>query len=232
MASLLVSVRPLPSAEELEELRQWLPSAFPTEETYLARLAGDAEHPIPLRIEAARLGALSLLPPLLARASIPSDALRLARDEHGRPFGVCPAENIPPFDFNLSHSDGHVACALLVGGGRVGIDVEEAVPPKRALPLLRRYGTPGEHAALDALSDEEKAAGFTRLWVIREALAKQDGRGMPLRYDASRIPPTLGVLHGILTPSGAHVALCTPEPLRAEDVIPVPPCPAIRWQKA
>jgi hypothetical protein len=232
MAVLLISVRPLPAAAEIETLRRLLFAAFPAEESraYLERLTGSVDRPLPPRLTAARLGALSLLPPLLDRAKIPTDTIRLSRDEHGRPFGICPAEDMPPFDFNLSHSDGHVACALLVGSGRVGIDVEEAVPPKKALPLLSRYATPGESAALESLSDAEKAAGFTRLWVIREALAKQDGRGMPLRYDASEIPPGLTVLHGVLPPSGAHIALCAPVPLRAEEIIPVPPCPAIQWQ--
>ncbi len=233
MDSLLVSVRPLPSAGELCDLRRALEAAFPHEESraYLDGLAGVADRPLPTRITAARLGALSLLPPLLVCAGISTEYIRLSRDGHGRPYGVLSDGEAIPFDFNLSHSDGHVACVLLRGSGRVGIDVEEAVPPKKALPLLRRYGTLGEISALEGRSDEEKAEGFTRIWVVREALAKQDGRGMPLRYDASAIPDSLRVFHGRLPQTGAHVAICAPARLRGDDPIPVPPCPDIRWQK-
>ncbi len=233
MDSLLVSLCPVPAAEALCGLRRELEAAFPREESraYLDGLCGTSDHPLPPRIVAARLGALSLLPSLLDRAGIPSERVRLSRDEHGRPYGALADGEAIPFDFNLSHSDGHVACVLLTGGGRVGIDAEEAIPPKKALPLLRRYGTPGEISGLEGCSDEERAEGFTRIWVVREALCKQDGRGMPLRYDASVIPASLRVLHGRIPQAGTHIAICVPARLCADDVIPVPPCPDIRWQE-
>ena len=170
---------------------------------------------------AQRLGALSLLPSLLEAAGIAPASLILRRDEHGRPY--CQAANGgPPFceltgchtpaDFNLSHTDTHVAAALMIGEGRVGVDIEEPVPPARALPLINRYCTEGELAMMGTPSDEATAAGFfTFVWVMREAIAKQKGGGQPLGYDAAGVPDDVLAWNGYLPDTGTAVALCAPK---------------------
>ena len=210
MGNLYWSVSSLPSDDRMEELQAALERSFPAEgnRAYLSELVGGR---VPLRTAVARLGALSLLPELLIRGGIDPSAILLCRDEHGRPYGVSLGDRITSFDFNLSHSDGHGLCALLTGGGRVGVDVEEAIPPRRALPLMRRFCTEGERRFLAPLSEEEQAAGFTRIWTVREALGKQEGRGMPLRYDASRIPDGISLITGRLSDTGAYLSLCFPK---------------------
>ena len=214
MPSLYWSVAALPSVEALPALRAGLEAAFPTEEgrAYLDELVVSAAtgRSLPPRVALARLFGLSLLPPLLARAGIDASRLRLWRDEHGRPYAVLDGAGAPPFDFNVSHADGHAACALLVGGGRVGVDVEEPIPPRRALPLVRRYCTEGELRLLQGRSDDEIADDFTRIWTIREALCKQDGRGMPLRFDATRIPDGLAITTMRRGSGGTRITLCYP----------------------
>ena len=209
MGALYWSVSPLPSPDELEDVRSRLARVFSAEENrpYLTALA---EERTPPRVAAARLGALSLLPDLMARGGIDPATVILQRDAEGRPYGVSSTEGDMPFDFNLSHSDRHGLCALLIGGGRVGVDVEEVIPPRRALPLIRRYCTEGEQALLEPLSDEEKALAFTRIWTVREALGKQEGRGMPLRYDATAIPRGICVITGRIAETGTCLSLCYP----------------------
>jgi phosphopantetheinyl transferase len=184
---------------------------------YLDALCGS---PLP-RVTAQRLGALSLLPSLLEAAGVDSTALILRRDGHGRPYceaadgslPVCGLPTLPsPFDFNLSHTDTHIAGALLVGSGKVGVDIEEPIPPARALPLIRRYCTDGELAILESLPSDETLAArfFTSTWVEREAIAKQEGGGMPLRFDTAKLPADVMMWSGLLTDTQTAIALCAP----------------------
>jgi phosphopantetheinyl transferase len=160
-----------------------------------------------------RLTALSLLPPLLEAAGLDSHELILARDAHWRPHAV----NAPELDFNLSHSDAHAVCALLLGGGRVGIDVEEPLAPDRAPRLMQRYSTDGERTLFD-VADPRPWEGFVRLWTLREAMAKQDGRGQPLNFDASAVHPNVCAYCGHLPDTGAALALCIPNAISLTDL--------------
>ena len=214
---LFLTVKRTPAPEAIHALREALEKSFPHKENqaYLDALCGS---PLP-RVTAQRLGALALLPSLLEAAGIDSATLILRRDGHGRPYCETPDGTLPfcglmerpaPFDFNLSHTDAHVAAALTVGDGKVGVDIEEPIPPARALPLIRRYCTEGEIAILkDAPDDEAIAADFfTSIWVEREALAKQEGGGMPLRFDTAKIPADLWMWNGYLPDTDTAVALC------------------------
>ena len=207
---LYLTVRPVPAAEDVPVLREMLEKCFPHKEnlSYLDTLCGSS---LP-RVTAERLGALSLLPSLLKEAKMDTNDLLLRRDEKGRPFCVR-ADGIPAgFDFNLSHTAGHIACALLVGDGRVGLDIEELIPPARALPLIRRYCTEGELALLTELPTNDSLAArfFTSTWVEREAIAKQEGGGMPLRFDTANIPEGVVMWTGYLPDTETAVALCAP----------------------
>lgn len=211
---LYLTVRPTPAEEEIPSLRLFLEKSFPHKENkpYLNALYGSSDHPAIPRVVTERLGALSLLPTLLSAAGLDSAPLLLRRDDHGRPYCETPDGTPVGFDFNLSHSASHIAGALLVGNGRVGVDVEEPIPPKRALPLIRRFCTEGELAMLaDLPADDTLAARFfTSTWVEREALAKQEGGGMPLRFDTAVLPDGVMMWSGHLSGPDTAVALCAP----------------------
>lgn len=217
---LFLTVKKTPAPEDIPSLRETLEKSFPHKENipYLDALSTS---PLP-RVTAERLGALSLLPALLEAAGIDPTILLLRRDEHGRPFCMAADGTLPfcglvgapaPFDFNLSHTDAHVAAALMVGDGRVGVDIEEPISPARALPLIRRYCTEGETALLKDAPDGETVAArvFTDLWVVREALSKQDGGGMPLRFDSTKIPDGVWSWNGYLPDTDTAVAVCAPK---------------------
>ena len=225
MSSLLyLTVQKVPAPEQIEDLRGRLAYAFPHEGNipYLDALC---KSPLP-HVTAERLGALSLLPSLLETVGVDASSLILRRNENGRPY--CTRKDGSPvgFDFNLSHSAAHVACALLMGDGQVGLDVEEPVPQNRALSLLKRYGTEGELSQFDIppAEDSNTAAFFTALWTAREALSKQAGTGMPFKFDCSAVPPGLQLLQGTLPDTGASIAICAPVGVilcLAQDSLPI-----------
>lgn len=120
----------------------------------------------------------------------------------------------PELCFSLSHSGPWALCAL--GDGPVGADVE-TVRPRRA-------------ALLRALSAQELAwfrgrgsrwEDFYTLWTLKEALAKQDGRGLDRRPEHLRVPllePGMSAgLDGLGFQSfggpGWRAAVCGPEPV-------------------
>lgn len=210
---LCFGVRSLPTMEDIPSLCKRLQQIFAHAESraYMDSICGLAEHPGRPEIVAARIGALSLLVDLAVQARAngmnipPAETWILRRDEHGRPYT---SVSDFPFDFNVSHSNAHVACAILTGKGRVGIDVEEPIPEARAARLWARYATEHEQTHLPTKQDFSDA--FTRIWTVREAMAKQDGRGMPLRFDATSCPPHLRVICGTLSDTGASLSLCFP----------------------
>ena len=217
---LFLTVRSVPATEDIPALRKLLVQLFPHAENipYLDALS---RSPLP-RVTAQRLGALSLLPSLLEAVGIDSTALILRRDGHGRPYcetadGALPFCGLTgkpaPLDFNLSHTDAHIAAALMIGEGKVGVDIEEPISPARAFPLIRRYCTEGELAILKTVPDDETVASnfFTSVWVEREALGKQNGKGMPLLFDTAQIPEDVWMWSGHLPDTDTALALCAPK---------------------
>lgn len=231
MGKIFWSAAPLPGKEQIPSLLAYLEKSFPRRENgpYFDRLMGNGDRCLPPRVVLARLSALSLLPPMLVMAGIQSSVMVLSRDQNGRPHGQTVTGNPVPFDFNLSHSDAHVACALLVGNGRVGVDVEELVPPSRALRLIQRYCTEGEKQMLAVQNDEEKTKAFTRLWTMREAISKQDGRGNPLRFDASLVPNSVRVFCASFPHTGTHISICAPMECSLKDLVQASAFPEISW---
>jgi 4'-phosphopantetheinyl transferase len=78
--------------------------------------------------------------------------------------------------FNLSRSEGLVACAVSQDL-EVGIDVE---PVNRNAPfeLARRHFTAEENRWINSLPQPERPLGFFRVWTLKEAYIKATGRGL------------------------------------------------------
>lgn len=95
------------------------------------------------------------------------DPASLRRSEHQRPYfpGQC--------DFNVSHSGNYVIAAI-APKSRVGIDIEQMVPVDLA-DFTAEFTA--EELRSFAASDAPLAA-FFRLWTLKEAVLKADGRGL------------------------------------------------------
>ncbi|MBE6684666.1 MAG: 4'-phosphopantetheinyl transferase superfamily protein [Ruminococcaceae bacterium] len=110
------------------------------------------------------LFALNLLCDMIPQLPQKTDtsALILARGECGKPYFWSST-----LKFNLSHSQGCVACAVS-DSDEVGVDIEAALPTDdRAKKLAERFFDDTDKKAV-----EEDPTVFTRLWSEKEAKAK------------------------------------------------------------
>ena len=103
---------------------------------------------------------------------------RFARDQHGKPFIATP-EISPPVRFNISHTEGLVAC-LITLSARAGVDVEKVEPHQDLELVAKRVLSAAEQSALSALSGKDWTARFFDYWTLKEAYAKARGLGLAL----------------------------------------------------
>jgi len=102
----------------------------------------------------------------------------IARREGGKPY--FPGRE--DLHFNLSHSGDLALCAL--DSAPVGADIQVVRTWRPALP--GRVCSPGELAWLEGQSDRQ--AAFTLLWTLKEARAKESGRGLTSSIRDIRVP--------------------------------------------
>jgi 4'-phosphopantetheinyl transferase len=100
------------------------------------------------------------------------------KNSHGRPEIVAP-RRIAPLRFNLSHTDGLVACGVTLGRD-IGVDVEQLRPMPRHLALARRFFAPAEAEALATWPAEGRDARFLEYWTLKESYIKARGLGLSL----------------------------------------------------
>jgi phosphopantetheinyl transferase len=120
----------------------------------------------------------------------PPAAVELRRERHGRLELVDGPRGI----FNVSQSDGMAVVALLQRpwprgpSPRIGVDIE--TPARRWTPELAQalYSAP-ELSWLQTRAAEHRDAAFLRLWTLREAVLKADGRGLSLDMRQLRFCP-------------------------------------------
>ena len=109
----------------------------------------------------------------------------VSRREGGKPF----FPEREDLHFNLSHSGGLALCAL--DGTPVGVDIQIAREWRAGLPGRVCSGT--ELAWLEG--QPELWPAFTLLWTLKEARAKESGRGLASSIRDIRIPlPGPGLL--------------------------------------
>ncbi|MFI5689511.1 4'-phosphopantetheinyl transferase family protein [Streptomyces sp. NPDC051636] len=142
-----------------------------------------------LRTEAARrrhLGARLLCRSVLgAYAGAPPDQFRFRKGHFGRP-------ELDPnpwrLRFNLSHTDGLIAC-VVTDGLPCGIDVERLL----VAPSVVRFGVerlaPAERARLDAAPPAVRSREFVDVWVLKEAYTKALGSGFQYGFDSFQLGP-------------------------------------------
>jgi 4'-phosphopantetheinyl transferase len=102
----------------------------------------------------------------------PAAALRFSIGAHGRPALDPPR----PFDFNLSHTRGLIACAI--GPGTFGVDVENLSRATHFTGVARVVFSEREQAELARQADPRRY--FFSLWTLKEAYIKARGLGFSL----------------------------------------------------
>lgn len=112
---------------------------------------------------------------LSARTGRPLDDWRFTAGPFGRPE-VSPDPG--GVRFNLSHTDGLIACVVTVGGRECGVDIEPTPAGADAVTHIPRHLAEGERAALANAPPGGRASRLAAYWVLKEAYLKALGVGM------------------------------------------------------
>lgn len=118
----------------------------------------------------------------------------------------------PPLHASISHSGNRVAVALSTAG-QVGVDVEEVIPAPGG--IAHSALSPAERAALEALPEQDREAGFIRIWVRKEAVLKATGHGLqipPNQVEVTGPEEEPALLSWPLDPSPGSVDIRTLDP--------------------
>jgi 4'-phosphopantetheinyl transferase len=114
-------------------------------------------------------------------APVDPRAWTFVKGERGRPEIAGPA-GVPPLRFNLSHTDGLIAC-LVALDRVVGVDVEDTLRPSSTVEIADRFFSPHEVRALRAQPPERQRARFFEYWTLKESYIKARGMGLALPLD-------------------------------------------------
>lgn len=159
------------------------PEAWSQHEAYLALLAPE-EHERMARLVFERdrrrfLLTRALVRTMLSRyAGVPPAEWAFIANVHGRPEILDRPRGVPDLRFNLSHTEGLIACAMTIGR-EVGVDVEH-VQRRLTQDVAGRFFAPSEVNNLKALPDDEQARAFFDYWTLKEAYIKARGFGLAL----------------------------------------------------
>lgn len=111
-------------------------------------------------------------------ADVPPQRWQIVIDERGRPELGARPPGTPDLRFNLSHTDGLVACAVTVAR-EVGVDVEH-IDRLLTHDIAERFFSPQEVADLRALSPGQQGVVFFDYWTLKEAYIKARGLGLAI----------------------------------------------------
>lgn len=106
---------------------------------------------------------------------------RFSVNRYGRPSVSAPSI-CAEFSFNLSHTNNVIVCAVSVLGN-VGIDVEFVRNDRQVVGISDRFFSPKEVDLMRSLREHEKSILFYRLWTLKEAFVKAEGRGLSIAFD-------------------------------------------------
>jgi 4'-phosphopantetheinyl transferase len=105
-------------------------------------------------------------------------AWRFVENEHGRP-DVAPSVGAPPIVFNLSHTEGLAACAVVLDAP-VGVDVEWVDRRSATTEIADRFFAAAEVEQLHATPPAAQKSRFFDFWTLKESYIKARGKGLAL----------------------------------------------------
>lgn len=123
--------------------------------------------------------------------------LQFRYNQYGKPLLE---ENTPTF--NVSHSHG-MALFAFTRGREVGVDIEYMLPGRAEMSIARRFFSPYEVAALQAVPAAQQTQAFFSCWTRKEAYVKTRGLGLSLDlnlFDVSLAPGEPAALLNIREP--------------------------------
>jgi 4'-phosphopantetheinyl transferase len=160
------------SADALAKRAEYLSLLSPEEHERMARFVFERDR---VRFLLTR----ALVRTTLSRyASVAPADWHFIANAHGRPEILDRPAGVPDLRFNLSHTDGLIACAVTIGR-EVGVDVEH-VGRRLTQDVAARFFAPAEVAHLQSLPGDEQERVFFDYWTMKEAYIKARGFGLAL----------------------------------------------------
>jgi 4'-phosphopantetheinyl transferase len=139
---------------------------------------------------------------------------RFVKDRHGK-LALDPPHGEPPLHFNITHSDGIVACAT-ARGISVGIDLEAIDREYDFADVLDSTLAPEERKRFDERSAATRADYFFAIWTLKEAIGKACGTGLGMPFQSTCIDlepaPRLVRCAPEIPGDGWHLSLHAPLP--------------------
>ncbi|MSO62142.1 MAG: 4'-phosphopantetheinyl transferase superfamily protein [Acidobacteria bacterium] len=160
------------SAQALAKRAEYLPLLSPREHERMARLVFERDRQRFLLTRA-------LVRTMLSRyATVAPADWQFMANVHGRPELLERPAGVPDLRFNISHTDGLIACAVTIGR-EVGVDVEH-VGRRLTRDVAARFFAPSEVAHLQSLPKDKQERVFFDYWTLKEAYIKARGFGLAL----------------------------------------------------
>jgi 4'-phosphopantetheinyl transferase len=156
----------------LDKLDSYRPLLSQDEHARMARFVFDRDRRAFLMTRALVRKMLSRYAPVA-----PAD-WRFIANVHGRPEILERPPNAPDLRFNISHTDGLIACAVTIGR-EVGVDVEH-INRQLTHDVAGRFFAPNEVTDLRSLPVEDQKRAFFDYWTLKEAYIKARGFGLAL----------------------------------------------------
>lgn len=125
------------------------------------------------------LGRALLRTALSCYRQLPPAAWRFTLNAYGKPALAGNAVDDAGLQFNLSHSEGLVVCAVC-RGRPLGVDVESLGRRNDLDAIAGRFFSASEHAELMRLPPALRRGRFFDYWTLKEAYIKARGMGLAL----------------------------------------------------
>jgi len=104
--------------------------------------------------------------------------LEFSKNQYGRPDLIL-HDSLPPIRFNLSHTDGLIACAVILKQD-IGVDVEDMERRAVSLETADRFFSKTEVDDLHQVPESKKKDRFFDYWTLKESYIKARGMGLSL----------------------------------------------------
>ena len=109
---------------------------------------------------------------------IHSAGLQFLKNRYGKPELVLSKEN-PPVRFNLSHTQGLIACAVVLESD-IGVDTEDMKRRNVSLGIADRFFSEKEAHDLQELPEEKRRDRLYDYWTLKESYIKARGKGLSI----------------------------------------------------
>ena len=109
---------------------------------------------------------------------IDPSGIRFLKNRYGKPAVMLSKKN-PPIRFNLSHTQGLIACGVVLERD-IGVDIEDMRRRKASLGIADRFFSEKEAHDLRQLSEERRRERFYDYWTLKESYIKARGKGLSI----------------------------------------------------